>query len=341
MSSSRSATDHGSAADDFAARLAARFGPVREVVPLAPDASVRRFFRLTRARGNARIALVDRDGGPAALERMTAARALLAAVGVRVPKIEDRDDTIPALLFEDFGDLLLADALPSMTRAQRVAAYAEAGRMAGRIARLGTAKVTGDHALAAPRLERPRLRWELALFATQDVAGRRGVTDTGLFRDLAELSDRICAAITAAPPRLAHRDYHARNLMVLEGGQLGVLDFQDTLFAPPYYDLASLVRDPYVEPERELAVAAAHAFAENARLSIDPLEDPLFSWVALQRDLKALGTYAFQARWRKRTRFLEYVPPAERMALVAVERLPDDVRTTARVILTRLGFAAS
>ncbi len=341
MSSDRSATEQGRLPADDIARIAARFGPVREVVPLQPDASVRRFYRVTRARGKARVALVDHDGGPAALERMSAARTLLAAVGVRVPKIEDRDDTIPALLFEDFGDVLLADALPSMTRAQRVAAYAEAGRMAGRIARLGTSKVTGDHALAAPRLERPRLRWELALFATQDVAGRREVTDTGLFRDLAELSDRICAAITAAPARLAHRDFHARNLMVLEGGQLGVLDFQDTLFAPPYYDLASLVRDPYVEPGHELAVAAAHAFAENARLSIDPLEDPLFSWVALQRDLKALGTYAFQARWRKRTRFLEYVPPAERMALVAVEKLPDDLRTTARFILTRLGFGSS
>jgi N-acetylmuramate 1-kinase len=323
---------------ELIARIAASFGPARAITPLCPDASVRHFFRLARARGRSRVVLVDPQGGAAALDRMVAARALLASVGVRVPRIEDRDDALPGLLFEDFGDTLLADALPSMTGDEQLRIYAEAGRFAGRIARLGSARVDDAHPLATPRLEHPRLRWELALFATQDVAGRRGHQDTGLFRDLAELSDRIAATISAAPPKLAHRDLHARNLMLTDGNQLGVVDFQDTLFAPPYYDLASLVRDPYVEPRPELVHAASSAYCEAARTMGDALDDPLFAWVALQRELKAIGTYAFQARWRRRTRFLDYIPAAERMALAAAERLPSDHRTTATFVLSRLGF---
>ncbi len=334
MSSSPSPPD----ATDLATRLARRFAPARDVEPLAPDASVRRFFRVHRARGRARVALVDRDGGVAALDRMVAARDLLAAVGVRVPRVEDRDDEIPALLFEDFGDVLLADALGSMTAEQQRAAYRQAGRFAGLISTAGTARVGPDHPLATPRLGRERLRWELALFATQEIGGRRGIADPGVFGDLAEVADRICDAITATPPTLAHRDFHARNLMLLPDGSLGVLDFQDALLAPRHYDLASLVRDPYVEPAEPLARAAVEGYREAGGSEADPLGEPLFAWVALQRDLKAMGTYAFQGRWRKRERFFAYTAPAERMALLAVPHLPAEARATVQYVLKRLGF---
>lgn len=335
MSSGVLRTD-GDPAADVAARLAARFG-ARDVRPLAPDASVRAFYRLVFPDGGTRIALVDPQGGRAALDRMVVAGALLEDIGVPVPRLDDRDDALTALLFEDLGDTLLADALPGLEPAERAAAYEEAGRIAGRIARHGTPRITAAHALATPRLHRERLRWELALWITQDVAGRRGIEDHGLFRELAAVCDRICAVLGNAAPQLAHRDFHARNLMVRPGRPLGVVDFQDTLLAPPLYDLASLVRDPYVEPDGALARAAAKGFADEQGGG-DPLEEPLFAWVALQRDLKALGTYAFQARRRGRTRFLESVAPAERLARLAVDALPALDRGTISDVLGRIGI---
>lgn len=320
-------------------RIAARFGPAKAVTPIAADASTRLFFRLKRPRGKSRIVMIDRQGGPDAVERMVEARKLLADIGVRVPKIEDGDNALPGLLLEDFGDQLLADALPHLPRDQQLQLYGEAGRIAGKISHLGTPKVHPDHPLALPLLNRRRLRLELALFVTQDVAGRRELRDPALFRDLARVLDRIVDEITREKPVLAHRDFHARNLLVLPGPKLGVVDFQDTLLAPPFYDLASLVRDPYVTPDEELAQAAALAFAKTSRFSGEPLDHPLFSWVALQRDLKAIGTYAFQSRVHKRTRFLASIPNAERLTLRAVEELPSEAGTVIQNILDRIGFS--
>jgi hypothetical protein len=318
--------------------LRRRFGPARRVERLAADASVRQFWRIERAAGGTAVACVDARGGTAALDRMQAACRLLRSIGVPVAEILDRDDRIPALLLEDLGDWLLADALRAQTDAERRALYAEAGRIAGRIARHGTPEIKVEHPLAWPMLAKERLRMELAFFAVHDVAGRRGMHDEGLLRALAELSDAIVGQATARPLALAHRDFHARNLLVRPGPALGVVDYQDALLAPVYYDLASLVRDPYVVPDAALAGEAARAFAAEAG-DTAPEGDPLFAWVALQRDLKAIGTYAFQALRLGRERFTQYIPAAERLALHAAREIGGPAGQEAVSLLLRLGFS--
>ncbi len=321
-------------------RVAERFGPAEAVSPVAPDASTRLFFRLELPGGERRIAMVDPVGGPAAVNRMVAAHRLLADIGVRTARVFDRDDELPALLLEDLGDLLLADALPQLGREDRRRLYAEAGSFAGLISREGTARVGRDHPLAFPALDRRKLRTELALFVVHDVAGRRGSSDQSLLQALSELADKICDVVGGAPPRLAHRDFHARNLLVLAGPRLAAVDCQDALLAPPLYDLASLARDPYVEPEAELTAAAAGAFADASGARGDPLLDSLYPWVSLQRVLKAIGTYAFQARVKRRDRFLSYIPAAERQALAAADALPEPWRSPAHTLLLHIGMTA-
>jgi len=318
--------------------LRRRFGPARRVERLAADASVRQFWRIERTAGGTAVACVDARGGTVALDRMQAACTLLRSIGVPVAEILDRDDRIPALLLEDLGDWLLADALRAQTDAERRTLYAEAGRIAGRIARLGTPEIKVEHPLAWPMLARERLRMELAFFTVHDVAGRRGVRDDGLLRALAGLSDGIVGHVTSRPLALAHRDFHARNLLVRPGPALGVVDYQDALLAPVYYDLASLVRDPYVVPDAALAGEAARAYAAGAG-DAAPEEDPLFAWVALQRDLKAIGTYAFQALRLGRERFTQYIPAAERLALRAAREIGGDAGRDAEALLLRIGFA--
>jgi aminoglycoside/choline kinase family phosphotransferase len=318
--------------------LRRRFGPARRVERLAADASVRQFWRIERTAGGTAVACVDPHGGTAALDRMQAAGRLLRSIGVPVAEILDRDDRIPALLLEDLGDWLLADALRAQTDAERRSLYAEAGRIAGRIARLGTPEVKIEHPLAWPMLARERLRMELAFFTVHDVAGRRGVHDEGLLKSLAVLSDTIVEHATARPLALAHRDFHARNLLVRPGPALGVVDYQDALLAPVYYDLVSLVRDPYVVPDAALAAEAVRAFSEETGAAA-PEQEPLFAWVALQRDLKAIGTYAFQALRLGRERFTQYIPAAERLALRAAQEIGGDAGRDAAALLLRIGFA--
>lgn len=318
--------------------LREKFGPKTEVVALAADASVRRFFRLRPPDGSPLVAMVDPSGGASAVNRMVSARNCLDGAGIRVPRIVFRDDSRALLVFEDLGDLLLVDALRSAEHERAALWYREAGRIAAAVANLKISETAS--CLQNPRLDEAALYRELEFFIEHDLLARRGVGDRSLVNAAREACREVAARSAAPGLAYAHRDFHARNLMVLEDRGLAVLDFQDLRPAPPYYDLASLVRDPYVEPSAMLEAAAREAFAastgEHAGGGID---EELFALVALQRDLKAIGTYAFQARHRSRPRFLESIPAAERLAVRAVHSLPRTLGERFESLLEDLGFA--
>ncbi len=320
------------------AALAAHFGPHESLVRLVADASSRTFFRARHFDGSTRVIVIDEAGGLRGLKRMLAARDQLASIGIRVPKITRHADDLFALEMEDLGDRLLAEALPKMDRSQRRRAYTEAGTMAGRIARDGGEGLSDDSPLTQPRLERERLRTELAFFAVHDVASRRGCEDQDLLADLRLVLDHIALESSRPTPRFAHRDLHARNLMLLANGQLAAVDFQDALFAPPFYDLVSLVYDPYVALDDELRSAAKMAYLTETGESQGCLENPLYGWVALQRLLKAIGTYAFQASQRGKSRFAASIVTAERHALAVAKAIPSEMRGVVVEILERVGF---
>lgn len=321
-----------------ASSLASRFGPGR-LEPLVPDASTRSFFRQFLAQGQTRIVMSDPAGGVAALDRLVAAHALLSSIDVPVPRLYERDDSVAAVVFEDFGDRLLADVLPSLDLAARTAAYIEAARIAARIASRGTAALADSSVLKQPILGASRLSFEMRFLLEHDITNRRGVHDHELHTALDAALQRLVERIAAYPRALAHRDFHARNLMYLADGRLGVVDFQDSLEAPPLYDLASLVRDPYVEPSDQLAAAAAAAYATEAGLNENPLADARFAWVALERDLKAIGTYAYQATQLGRSRFLSCIEPAERLVKKALREIGSE-GDELHGLLTAAGFFA-
>jgi aminoglycoside/choline kinase family phosphotransferase len=120
---------------------------------------------------------------------------------------------------------------------------------------------------------------------------------------------------------LAHRDYHSRNVMVLPGPaaeghrNLRVLDFQDARMGNVFYDLASLFMDSYaVLPEEavdRLCYAWRHAAsAELRRAAGDPgAFRELVDLSALQRNVKAIGTFGNQAHARGKRFYLRFIPP--------------------------------
>lgn len=322
------------------AALAARFAPGGTAMRLAADASTRFFARIRAADGATSVAVIDKTGGAAARRRMRSASLRLLEAGVPVARILDEDDSIGALLMEDLGDRLLADALPTMNAGDKARCYREAGRIAARIAARATGVLGPGDALFLPRLDRERLRTELALFVTQDIAGRRGHFDNGFIAEIGAAMDWIADEAARETPELAHRDFHARNLLVQPDGSLGAVDFQDALLAPPLYDLASLVRDPYVVPDATLERAAIEGWREER--GADALVVPeRLAWVALQRDLKAIGTYAFQARIAGRMHFVAWIAPAEALALRAAAELPAGARQEIEEILLRIGFKSA
>ncbi|MFK7793822.1 MAG: aminoglycoside phosphotransferase family protein [Gammaproteobacteria bacterium] len=95
------------------------------------------------------------------------------------------------------------------------------------------------------------------------------------------------------PQTFVHRDYHSRNLMVLDESHLGIIDFQDAVVGPITYDLASLLRDCYIDwPQQKVdlwikqfmdKLPEQYEYAQFVRW---------FDLMGMQRHLKAIGIFS-------------------------------------------------
>jgi len=125
-----------------------------------------------------------------------------------------------------------------------------------------------------------------------------------------------------------HRDYHSRNLM-LHDGQLYIIDFQDARMGPDTYDLVSLLRDSYMDfSEREVDELIAFFLAlrgvgagKGAGMEAGVFRRR-FDLMALQRNLKALGTFGFQTTTRGNTVYIQYMPRTIAYVRTNMERDP-------------------
>jgi aminoglycoside/choline kinase family phosphotransferase len=124
----------------------------------------------------------------------------------------------------------------------------------------------------------------------------------------------LCERLASQPRYFCHRDYHGWNLMA-HHGLLGVLDFQDARMGPQPYDVVSLLVDRGT-PERlgkEVSTALVEDYVQRFQAEtgavIDRSEfDRLFDLVAVQRCLKAIGTFAFMTVVQQRQQYHAYIP---------------------------------
>jgi len=281
--------------------------PGATVTPLAGDASTRRFHRLGRPDGSTHI-LMD-YGQP--LEKPTDdvyINRIFSVATLRVAEILRISPETGCLVLEDLGDTLLEQALEEADTQNRLRLLKRAAALAADIHRLGTPVLADSGRAGGPALDTERFCFEMEYFLEHYAGALRGLERiAGRVRTgLRELARR--AADT--PQRvLCHRDYHSRNLMLLDDGSLAMVDIQDARWGPDSYDLASLLRDAYVDiPEDWIEPLIRHY--------LDHLDDAppydefrrRFDIVAAQRMLKALGTFGYQITSLGRDRYAGAIP---------------------------------
>ncbi|AOV16416.1 aminoglycoside phosphotransferase [Acidihalobacter aeolianus] len=258
----------------------------RDLRPASGDASFRRYFRLDTD-GGPRIAM---DAPPAQeqLAPFLEVTARLAAAGVHVPQVHAADADLGFVLLDDLGTRHYLDALD----ADNVdALYGDALDALVRIAAADSAGLPDyDHALLAR---------EMALFPDWLLDRHLGLTLDGAQRTtLDAVCEALIASALAQPQIFVHRDYHARNLMLTEEHNPGVLDYQDAVRGPLAYDLVSLVRDAYLSwPEARVRgwALAYRDRAVAAGLCAPTADDDFlraFDLMGVQRQLKVLGIFA-------------------------------------------------
>jgi aminoglycoside/choline kinase family phosphotransferase len=149
-----------------------------------------------------------------------------------------------------------------------------------------------------PCYDEALLRRELDLFPEWYVGRHCGVALTPAERQaLAAMCDRIVASALAQPAVYVHRDYMPRNLMVSRPNP-GVLDFQDAVFGPISYDVASLFKDAFISWDEARVLDWTVRYWERAKRAGLPVDSDFgafyrdFEWIGLQRHLKVLGIFA-------------------------------------------------
>jgi aminoglycoside/choline kinase family phosphotransferase len=284
-----------------------RPGETLRVVPLSGDASTRRYYRLVDGGHSEVLALYPDPFVPEELSYLTV-HALLAGYALPVPATIDVDGARGIVLQEDLGDRTLQEVLKGTADRERDDLYREA---VDEVAQLQLRSAQGTQRVDCFRIafDIEKLTWELHYFLKHFVEGHRGCDLT--VEDRATLSEafhELSHEIASWPRVLCHRDYHSRNLM-LHQGRLYWIDFQDARMGPTTYDLASLLRDAYVDVPEELQEELKERFRQTA--TPDEPRDVFrrrFDLICVQRNLKALKTFGFMATVRANPVYLPYIP---------------------------------
>ena len=294
------------------------------IVPLTGDASDRRYFRvLVRDEPSQVIAV---HPGPIDFEKLPFVNVceLLAAMPVPVPRILGHSDALGVIALQDLGDVTLQAHLGAASPGEHAALYRQAVELIENLQRRGGELASPKYLPYSIAFDVDKLTWELQFFTKHFLEAYRGAALTAAQRDaLAAEYAAIVEELAGEPRVLCHRDYHSRNLM-LNDGALYIIDFQDARMGPDTYDLVSLLRDSYMdftEAQVEELIAYFLALRRNRSESPDEFRRR-FDLMALQRNLKALGTFGFQTTSRGNPVYIQYIPRTLTYARANLERYP-------------------
>ncbi|MBF0193586.1 MAG: phosphotransferase [Magnetococcales bacterium] len=275
------------------------------------DASFRRYFRVKTS--DEQFIFMDAPPAKEDSAPFVDIATFLGKQGIAVPKIIKARLDLGYLIIDDFGDTTFLKALQSGVAAPTL--YQEAIEVL--LAMQSTPKDGTCIAHTRP-YDKALLTREFALFTDWYIEGicKKSISEKDK-KSFEAIFEQIMDYLLAMPTCFVHRDYHSRNLMwqgsIQKGKRVGVIDFQDAVMGPITYDLASLMRDCYVAWERPFREQVCTQWLNGAREKLDyqPSKKQFkkdFDWMALQRNLKAIGIFGRLSLRDGKHGYLEDIP---------------------------------
>jgi len=279
------------------------------VLPLTGDASDRKYFRVHRRDAPSIVLALHAEAIAFASMPFVSVAALMRQVPLPVPAILHHSDPLGIIGLEDLGDVTLQAHLGASTAAEHAALYRQAVSFIAQLQQRGAALASPDYPPYGVAFDVEKLTWELEFFVRHFLIAYKGHAPEEAVREALREEWRVIVEELASEPRvLCHRDYHSRNLMLHEGG-LHIIDFQDARMGPDTYDLVSLLRDSYVDlDEATVEELVAYFLALQGGGGREHEFRRRFDLMALQRNLKALGTFGFQTATRGNPVYIQYIP---------------------------------
>ena len=236
----------------------------------------------------------------------------LSNLDIPVPEIFHFDAKKGLLFLMDCGDIHLADQITEEPE-KTVFWYQKAIDIIVAFHIRATDTITPDSPAHSLFFDEEKLMWEMDFMLEHYV---QGMMAKALSKDeknkIQEALRTLCKTLSRENRVFTHRDYHSRNIMI-HNGKLKVIDFQDARMGPCQYDLVSLLKDSYVvlneSTRSELLEYYIERMDQNGR---EVMQEPfykIFEWMSVQRNLKAIGTFAYQHKVLGNDRYLQYIEP--------------------------------
>jgi aminoglycoside/choline kinase family phosphotransferase len=272
--------------------------------PASADASFRRYLRVESARGS--LVVMDAPPDKEDCNPFVKVDQLMQQAGLRVPEVLAWEQSHGFLLLSDLGAQTLLQSM-DLTAEPPLAQYMEAVDMLIQWQLASKPDVL-------PPYDAALLRRELDLFPQWYITQHRQVTlDDKQSKVLEEAFARIIENNLSWPSVYVHRDFMPRNLMVSPQG-MGLLDFQDAVYGPITYDIASLMRDAFLSWDESFCLDVTIRYWQKARKAGLPVGDDFgtfyqgVEWMGLQRHLKVAGIFARLTLRDGKPQYLEDTP---------------------------------
>ncbi len=283
-----------------------------DIRPASADASFRRYFRVNDTNTGRTYIVMDAPPDKEDCEPFVHITRLLRGVHVNAPEIITMDLAQGFLLLDDLGDCPYLDQLDATTCDEL---YDDA------LTALVNMQRIEDH---LPPYDRQRLSDEMGLFEPWYLNTHLGISlDAQQQAVLGSVFDLLIDSALEQPQVFVHRDYHSRNLMVVEGDNPGVIDYQDAVIGPVTYDLVSLFKDCYIEWPRPKIEAWLDSYLDRTAVDMAVDREQFIRWfdlMGVQRHLKVLGIFARLNYRDGKPQYLNDLPLTLKYVLDSCER---------------------
>lgn len=298
---------------------------------LPGDASNRSYYRCYLENDSSYIVMVNAVADKAIVSEEIAAHAsgfkelpfiniqrYLAHLGVRVPRIHVNDESEGILILDDLGDSLLGDIINEQGPSEKL--YRQAIDMLVRF-QVKEDQIPQWCYARSNRFNANLYDFEFDHFIEYGIM-KAGVELPGnVLLKLKRLFHRLSVLFERYSTIFVHRDYHSRNILSFQG-DLYTIDFQDALIGPPHYDLASLLRDAYVELPDDFVDSMVEYYLAHSPFASPGFKD-VFTLISIQRMLKAAGRFRYIKMVKGNDKFMQYIP----RLLQRVKRIADSYHT--------------
>lgn len=297
-----------------------------KVYSLAGDASNRRYYRVIL--DNSSWVLMRWDAFDPENYPFLSVLNHFAKAGVNVPEVVAMDPKQGLVLLEDLGDLTLERKfLENQNQESSLEFYKMAVDQIVKIHHKATA-TPGNCTAFNIKFDTEKFLWEMNYGKDNLIEGvLKHKLNPHSAMQLQKIFVDICSKLDQEPKKIAHRDYHSRNLM-MKLDEMKVIDFQDARLGPVQYDLVSLFRDSYVNMNDEMAGTLMDYYLDCSKEFL-PKDfsrahfDEIYELQSIQRCFKACGSFASFYNLRDDSRYLKYLSGTLTRVMKSLNEFPE------------------